>query len=300
VLTVPTVFVLGAGASAPFDFPIGSELTKHVVSQLGEGGVCFNALRTHCNFSPDEIKDFRDALFHSGKNSIDAFLEHRTEFLSIGKGATASLLIGHENDGTLFRFDNNWLRYLYGRLNTSFEDFGQNHLSIISFNYDRCVEHFLFTALKNSYQNKSDAECASCLANIPIIHLHGRLGFLPWQEKEGRPFRNEVDAKNMKISIENIKIIHEDISDGRDKDFERAKQILREAQRIYFIGFGYDPTNMHRLGIVDLEQNRAVGSAHGLVPREIDSIRRASNGRIAFDRHFNDCLEFLRYHVAWD
>jgi hypothetical protein len=35
---------------------------------------------------------------------------------------------------------------MYDKMNTSFGEFGTNTLSITTFNYDRSVEHFLFTA----------------------------------------------------------------------------------------------------------------------------------------------------------
>ena len=63
------------------------------------------------------------------------------EFLAIGKAATAAVLVEYENPWRLFQYDDqNWLRYLYNNLNTSFDDFGSNKLSIVTFNYDRVVE----------------------------------------------------------------------------------------------------------------------------------------------------------------
>jgi len=52
-----------------------------------------------------------------------------------------------------------WYQYFCDKLNTSFEEFDQNKISIITFNYDRSLEHSLFTALKNSY-GKNDRDCA--------------------------------------------------------------------------------------------------------------------------------------------
>ena len=140
----------------------------------------FNLLKDAVGYSEGQISGFRDAFYYSGRNSLDAFLEHRTDLIEIGKAVIACLLINKENVERLFRFDGrHWLRYLYNNLNATFEEFGGNKLSIVTFNYDRAVEHFLFTSLKNSY-NKSDEECAKALSAIPIIHLHGSLGLLPW------------------------------------------------------------------------------------------------------------------------
>lgn len=142
MLSKSTVLVLGAGASKPYNFPTGFELSGRIFDQLqGAGHAPYNNLREIFGFGQTEINRFRDAFYFSGKNSVDAFLEHRTEFLAIGKAATAAVLVEYENPWRLFQYDDqNWLRYLYNNLNTSFDDFGSNKLSIVTFNYDRVVE----------------------------------------------------------------------------------------------------------------------------------------------------------------
>ncbi len=173
MLTKRTVFVLGAGASKPFGFPTGAELYQNVVDNLVEGPHR-DFLQTEAGYSASDIKAFRNALFRSGKNSVDAFLEHRPEFMDIGKAAIARMLVLREVEDALFRAQDNWLRYAYERLSASFEQFGSNPMSFVTFNYDRSVEHFLFTAIQNTY-GKNDDECRELMSKIPIIH--------PWQAR---------------------------------------------------------------------------------------------------------------------
>ena len=130
------------------------------------------------DFNQIDIEKFREALLFSGKNSIDSFLEHRKEFIPIGKTAIAQELIKYEDPTQLFKVGD-WYQYFYNLLNASFEHFGNNKISIITFNYDRSLDHYLFTALHNSY-GKTEEECVSVMENIPIIHVHGQLGMLPW------------------------------------------------------------------------------------------------------------------------
>jgi hypothetical protein len=95
----------------------------------------------------------------------------------------------------------------------------------------------------------------------PIIHLHGTLGPLPWQAATStREFDFNVSPQAISVAAANIKIIHEDIRDGRDKEFERAKALIKAASRILFMGFGYNPTNMERLGLVDLVERKRSGA----------------------------------------
>src|SRR5687767_3207796 len=146
MLTRRTVLILGAGASKPYDFPIGAELSELIIQRLRSGGEYHAFLRERLGHSAQELDNFRDEFFYSGKASIDAFLEHRKDLVDLGKKLIALTLIPFENSASLFRFQNSWLRYMFSKLNSSFDDFQNNQLSIITFNYDRCVEHFLFTA----------------------------------------------------------------------------------------------------------------------------------------------------------
>ena len=298
MLTVPTVFVLGAGASAPFGFPTGWGLSRLVYEGLGPAQPGNHILHEVCGFAPEKIEDFRMSLFHSGRQSVDAFLEHRPDLMRIGKAAMAQALIRFEMEEMLFAYNqSNWLREMLSRLNTTFDDFAKNRLSFITFNYDRTVEHFLFSSLQNSYK-KSDKECAAVLVDIPVIHLHGTLGFLPWQKsKDTRPYAVDTSAESLTVSMDSIKVIHEDISDGRDDDFKRAKSVLGDAEQIVLMGFGYNSKNIERLGIADLPDGKAIGTCQGLGPKGEDATRSACNGRVKLIN--SDCTDVIRELVNW-
>ena len=295
MLTKRTVLVLGAGASVPFNFPTGLKLSREIVNGCTPNAHHFELLKDLGHFSPDEINHFRESFFLSGKNSIDAFLEHRAEFVPIGKAAIALSLIPFERTDHIFTYnDDNWLRYVFNQLSTTFEDFGKNTLSIVTFNYDRVVEHFFFTALKNSY-GKSDAECIEVLRHIPIIHLHGRLGCLPWEGDGGRPFHYQADEQALRVSMDNLKIIHEDTKDGRDEDFTTAKRMLAEAHQVFFLGFGFNPTNVERLDIKKLPGN-SMATAIGMKKQEIVAAVRIS-GQVQF--RDIDCIGMCREIIDW-
>ena len=247
MIKTPTVFILGAGASAPFEYPSGYDLMKTICTRLGNPNDERFKQMACLGHQEKDISTFRNALFYSGKSSVDAFLEHRTVFISIGKSAIAQTLIPFEKVNVLFdRGD--WYQYFYDKLNTSFEEFGQNNISIITFNYDRSFDHYLFTALQNSY-GKSDKECADKLKDIPIIHLYGQLSLLPWQadfqtKHLQRPYDADVSLDDIDRAAQSIKIIHETVDYKQDTDFQKAYGLLKEAEYIYFLGFGYDETNI--------------------------------------------------------
>jgi len=87
MIRTPTVFVLGAGASQPFAFPTGRELVDHTVQALQSNEN--RAFFTQLGFAEEDVIRFRDQLWGSGRNSVDAFLEHREEFVDVGKAVIA-------------------------------------------------------------------------------------------------------------------------------------------------------------------------------------------------------------------
>jgi hypothetical protein len=96
MLKIKTVFVLGAGSSVPFGFPTGPSLTLQIVEHLEDRGSFFGILTDTLKIDHQHVLDFAKALRYSGKNSIDAFLEHRPEYMAVGKGAIATSLIQYE------------------------------------------------------------------------------------------------------------------------------------------------------------------------------------------------------------
>jgi len=286
----------------PFGFPSGPQLKAEIVRRLESPGDTMRAIATQLRFSEDHISQFRDALKHSGKRSVDAFLEHRKEFLEIGKVATACELLSHEFQSALFGpGENNWYEYFFNKLNTRFEEFDNNHVSVITFNYDRTLEYYLVTALENSY-GKSRGACFEMLTAIPIVHLYGQLGPLPQEVGSGVAFGMGLNPKTVRAAADGIQIIHETITAER---FERAHQFLGKAERICFVGFGYDETNLDRL--LQPEQNvlvKVVGSALGLTPGETQFVRNVFSKHrfndVSLDVECGEALAFLRYHCPFD
>ncbi len=258
-----TVLVLGAGASAPYGFPSGQRLADLICA----------APRTTMDGTGISMQDyqlFKELLLRSGCSSVDAFLESRPEYLNIGKAAIGAILLPMEKTSNLFdkwaairlqpdiseEYRRNWPWYdlLLGILcnGVPFDEVGNNRLSVITFNYDRSLEHYLFTALKNRY-GRPDDECAKVLGRIPILHVHGSLGKLQWQERANQTDDNVVPYDSggavtyIQQATKTIVILHE----GTDStpEFIHARELLRSAEQVFFLGFGYHRVNLARLGI---------------------------------------------------
>jgi len=293
-----TVLILGSGASKPYRFPLGRGLMNEILFYLDKKNQnnWFNKLRELEIEDEDYISNFHNELFYSGRKSVDKFLEHRTEFLEIGKITIALALIPYENKDILFDIqvrEDSWYEYLFDKLDAPIDLFEQNKLSIITFNYDRSFEQYLFTVIKHSYPI-SEEKCINMLNNISIIHVHGRLGALPWQKGPGRPYKTKATLNQIKIASEQIMVISEKIDTS--PEFEKAFRLMENADKIYFLGFGYDDLNLSRLKIDKVTNKVIVGTSYGLGKTEVRSIKGKWRN-ISFPNSSYKILEFLKNTV---
>lgn len=113
----PTVFILGAGASASYNFPLGSELKNQIIDSLTSNFTSINnysgqtgQVQTNSDidffesagYDESKLNALREGLKFSGQNSIDAFLENRPEFIALGKLIIAKKLLGYEEKDALY------------------------------------------------------------------------------------------------------------------------------------------------------------------------------------------------------
>jgi hypothetical protein len=274
-----TLFILGAGASKPFGYPtgiglrekiLGSSPDKNIIEALNRDGDAKEPFR-------QEIKIFRESFLGSSDYSIDSFIEHRPEFMDIGKIHIANYLIPIEDDKNLRNVKNNWYMYLFNRMIVAFEEFGNNHASFITFNYDRSLEQFLFKAIGEKF-GKGDPECIEMMKNFQIVHLYGQLDPLPWQEENGKEYLPSIDIRRLRAAPRNIKLIKDERDIEKSEEFQIAYKLIEQAERIYFLGFSFDETNLNRLhlhSVIDTKQIFA--TAYGIEPSKLEWIDKYFN-----------------------
>jgi hypothetical protein len=294
-----TVLILGAGASAPFGFPVGRALRIKIVADLQKSASQLSLLLVESGYAEGQINRFRDALQLANQPSVDVFLEHRSEFKNIGKLAIAASLIPYEDEKKLFGVDDNWYEYLFSRLGPSKQDVMNSKLSIITFNYDRSIDHFLFASLRNSFSLGTDETRKILTENIPIVHVHGKLGKLPFED-DGRgdsrsytPSEPGSEAGLAMAASSAIKIVHEGTKD--DPDFIHARKIIESAELVCFLGFGYLEANIERLQVHQWPEaiSPLYGSAYMFMEAEITAAS-AALGR-PLKAWVGDALASLRY-----
>ena len=282
MITRPTVFVLGAGASHPYGFPLGHGLLNEVVRELSNRESGFHGEVCSVIREVDRVNAFARDLRVCGRSSIDAFLETRQEFLDVGKTAIARVLSEYEADNRLThdRPDEGWYHYLFDRMLTrSPDDFSKNQLSVITFNFERSFERALVLALQANYGVNEERAVALAQA-VPVLHVHGQLGPLwPTEGEAARPYGPlGTDPIVRRISLQTcakqIRIVHEEVE---GPTLESARQQLREAKVVCFLGFGYHTTNLERLEVRKLgtPDKTVLGTNYQMPAGEWDKAQKA-------------------------
>ncbi|HNS21498.1 MAG TPA: SIR2 family protein [Sedimentisphaerales bacterium] len=259
------VIVIGAGGSVPYGFLTGDRLKWAICDGLqGDGSSKTNGtladLLNRSGFSRTEMNRLRDSLSQCAWFSIDEFLSQHTDLQPVGKAAIAGVLMKLENLAQLTdpkdekgNRISNWYQLLFRTVFTPFEDIQKNNVTILTYNYDTSLETYLNTAMKASYPHKPD-HIQEALKHVPIVHLHGK--FVDHEYGEG------IDGGITKKCAEDIHIVTENIDNN--PEFKRAAQTIWEANEIYFIGFGYDPSNLKRLPIESKYPPTSSGSRMGM------------------------------------
>jgi hypothetical protein len=183
-------------------------------------------------------------------------LEKRRKFINIGKAAIAASLLPFEADSKTAMFEpwecaphlrdraqEGWYQYFASQLKIGYDNWGRGLLTILTYNYDRSFEHYLFTILRSSC-DRSLEECWKKFQEIPIIHLHGVLGRYHPGDPDALEYGVPLDPKTTLRAAAEIKIIHEVQPGG---EFDVAQEALDDAHAVCFLGCGYAPENMARL-----------------------------------------------------
>lgn len=162
IIQQETVFVLGAGTSRPFNYPIGSELK---VELCDVNSLQIAKLLTDTDGNQQEVEQrinkFKEHFRKSGLDSIDLFLKRNPNFTTLGKQLIAYVLLPKEKEDFLFDLNSekNWYRFLLtNTLDSTFENIDQHKIHFITFNYDRSLEHYLFTSLCESYFSQKNED----------------------------------------------------------------------------------------------------------------------------------------------
>ncbi|MGR9204106.1 SIR2 family protein [Rhizobium leguminosarum] len=282
-----TVFVVGAGGSKEIGLPTGGELRAKIANALSFSSKGFNrneiggALVEIYNQRSDTLdinryfkaaKDISRAMF--GALSIDNFLAtHQADedILLMGKLAIASVILEEEgksaiaadsNDEILFQnTENYWMNtfcklmseeVVRGDFETLFHD-----VSIITFNYDRCIEHFLPHYLK-TYFLIDEVQANKLASTLKVIHPYGRVGGYPNRGGPAPtiPFGSYRNAQHLATAAKQIQTFGERMVE--DVTVKTMKHLMNDAEHIVFLGFSFADMNMELLVPEDVDSKKVI------------------------------------------
>lgn len=271
--------ILGAGASKDFGFPNGRELVWEISHRFDDPtrGPLQNLDRICGKEKTEQAMKFAASLKKADPPSVDVWLEHNPNYIEVGKIAIAMTLLAYEHSSDL-RPNNNWYQILFDRLDGPYDEFENNKLRIVTFNYDRSLEQYMFERFRHTHTGKSEDECKEKLNQLGILHVYGSLGRLLWQVDD---LENPVPvvpygANNKQdeiISAANSIEIMSSESSGILSRLLEFQDFMKDCRGLYFLGFGYHEMNMQRLGINTLGiPKKVMGTAYGLSYQRIKEI----------------------------
>ncbi len=307
-----TVFIVGAGASKELNLPTGDELKKIIANKFkisaDYGGNLHGGdreLLLAMSSKEANDRDYKNWQKYAKLTSevmplapsIDNFLDAHSgnkvlEFC--GKAAIVKSIIEAEKGSNVFvnvngniynkinfnKCENTWLNAFFKTLsaNCTITDLPKRlkTITFIIFNYDRCIEHFLYHAIIE-YYDISREECASILSNLTIFHPYGSVGALPWRSRENAiEFGKELSVQELVTLANSIKTFTEGTSKS-DSEINVMRSRLKSSDKIIFLGFAYHEINMNLLcPKVPLKDSRhqpkIFGTAFGQSPSDTENI----------------------------
>jgi hypothetical protein len=299
VISTSTVFVLGAGASAPYGFDTGYDLLERART-LPE----LEIARLIAPLPKYGAPPLYDALANTGESSIDAMLETRGTIQAPGKALIARLLLEQERVAlnSHHTSKHGWYRTLFSAMDApSPQEALTQRVRFVTFNYDRSLEYFLAHAWRVKY-NPDQVIDPSALRQL-FIHLHGQLGFLSEVGGTGPIVRyggssDGITDGDVLEASRSIKIVSEPHPD--EPQFLEARRLIGEADRVVFLGFGFAPRNVERLDLGAMKPGAAVfacatGFSENRMKMFVRKPLESWAGKVIGGER-EDAFEFLRQH----
>ena len=281
-----TVFILGAGASLPYGFPTSRNLRKDIIDNYASkfSSIFKKDIYNESSFNRElsNIKEFQKTFDLSSIYSIDYFISRNPRYIMLGKDAIIIHLLEYERN-CKFRESTklkecDWYSYLYNYMISDFRTPQSltripSNFTFITFNYDRSLEYFFADSLAHSFEGINTQNLKEFFQSMPIIHIYGKVANLPLSKNEsGLKLGDHTTYTDLNIYRNNIKTI----CDNFDDISLHLSEIIDDAERIFFLGFGYDKLNLLNLTIpASLRPGQKIfGTVYGFNKRFIEDLKK--------------------------
>lgn len=294
-----TLLVVGAGSSVDAGLPLGSELVKRIAAMLqfeqttigigtGSGNQeIYNIILKHFGHSKAHrvIKScvgMSLSLQHA--DSIDAYLNdfrNDEDLVFCGKVSNAKAISEAETNRTLTAdrtnvfntlnwagLEDSWYSKFFGILKSGVRleniDTIFDNISIVCFNYDRCIEQYLFYAMQNYYRI-SASEALSVLRKLKIYHPYGTIGAFAIDQTTGHSnYGLALRGAELVERSKTIRTVYENEKDIAGK--EELQLMISNAEQVLFLGFGFHPLNIDLMRSKNNRQNLKIYATGWKIP----------------------------------
>ena len=280
------VFIIGAGCSVPYGFPTGAMLMQKLKSfnysrkfprdpndssdiflvDLYQEHFGYSSTDNKIKYQSDYAKvlpypeheklynqlmdeivlPFSRSIRRSMMVSTDEFLKNRlgqkqNEQADFGKRLIAYEILKAEQTSRLWNID--WIQHLLSRIDQQSNwDEILKQTVFLTFNYDRVLEYCIFLYLTSDKQY-ADADAHAFIKEMQIHHVNGFIGSL-----EEIPFGAVENGKYQEIA-KRMETVWEKRQNRDESEKEKYQGFLKNAERVYFLGFSYIPDNLESIGI---------------------------------------------------
>ena len=226
--------------------------------------------------------------------TIDRWLENNPHFALLGKTIICYVIAKKEelssNNYSSYE-DGNWYSFLWKRKidphKLSDLEKNINKMSFVTWNYDRSLEQFLFGRCRKEWTLETAESIAEVVSQIEIVHLHGEIDLLPWQEKNINIVKAKYGEKSdwgiSKDRSKNIRIVNEANFD--DLNYLKARKIIEKSNNAYFIGCGFHKENIEKLKI---DNSNDIQFAATFLDVDITKYKSFKGGRNIFKKPFHE------------
>ncbi|WP_156878245.1 hypothetical protein [Sphingopyxis sp. QXT-31] len=307
-----TALVVGAGASCEAKFPDGQGLLKEIRKILDIRFEMGNRLNSGDYKISEALRDLMpDRQYGADYNkylaaawrirdasilglSIDNIIEQHDDDDRVaicGKLAILRSILQAERDSLLMPPRDRPDSINIGALaHTWYGRFGQilveniprrrakevfENLSIICFNYDRALQHFLPFSLATSWGITLD-EARELTKSLRIMHPYGRVSSLPWEVANGGVSFGGTENAQYAGLVEQIRTFSERIDDA--VALAQIRNTLTDVDQVIFLGFAFHAPNMDIIRPADSGAERVLATVYNLPENEQRQIERQIRG----------------------
>ncbi|MFA4970084.1 MAG: hypothetical protein WC540_10685, partial [Sulfuritalea sp.] len=176
------------------------------------------------------------------------------------------------------------------------------NVTLVCFNYDRCIEHFLLHGLMLRYGIEKD-EATKVVQSLRILHPYGTVG--RYFSQSGQAIRfGWAGIPPLESITSNLRTYTEEIADK--KALSMMQNAIAESEMAVFLGTAFHPNNMQLMagGLGQPSSKRVYATVEGIseqnrqmVHNDISELFNKSNLQINFAGTCADLFDRYSMHL---